>query len=30
VFVPTSGRIDGADVYRRPVVYERISLDPAG
>ena len=28
VFVPTSGRIDDADAYHRPVAYERISLDP--
>ena len=28
VFVPTSGRIDGADAYHRPVAYERISIDP--
>ena len=28
VLVSTSGRIDGADAYHRPVAYGRISLDP--
>ena len=28
VFAPTSGRINVADAYHRPVAYERISPDP--